>query len=620
MDIIKQIIDSPSFSSLKRSSLLPEPFSDSGYFYLYYAAEDYKQALVDIISLLDKEVRVFYDRQNETGEARRQDLLARAKSFSCRAVIFYLSKNVLNDELFWSLLALVKESNIKYGSVNLINEKGSILTPQEIIDSFPDEQRQKLFKSLFSEDVTYLGINDSLSNKIRGLESIGANDPLIYNVYSETSAKIVSVKSLTETSIVVPEKVLIGDKEYIIDLIEPRAFKGCKRLKTITLPSTIKHLGIKAYQLTENNSEDDAEYFADYTPLLDSSFNGNGFVFEDCISLQEIILPEALEELFLNNFVGCKKLRRIVVGSSIKRVIGSRFEAKSFFQERDEDEDINLKLDELVLPSSFKYRNESYYFAGEDGYQSIDLTNIKKIIGAVPIEEVKQYVSQGEKIGSRFCFSDIIETVDLSKMHGDHVRVNFYLCQNLKKIILPQNAISILEANFDYCTSLEEIVFGDQLTKIESLSLSGCESLKKIVLPHSLMRFDMNILIGCENLETLVIDSENAKNLVRSITNYGAYCLDPSNSLLKKITYPLIVWFSFFFLIFSRYFLIAILAFVFFPISVPIALFKKQYNPINGLKAQTILIKKNHHRAPKITKYVHDKSKDDETYFFYHKK
>ena len=619
MDIIKKIIESSSLASLKRNNFLPEPYSDSGYFYIYYASEDYKLALVDIVSLLDKEVRVFYDRHNENGKAREQDLLARAKSFSCRAIIFYLSKNVLKDELFWSLLTLVKESNIKYGSVNLIDENGFIYTSNTIVDSSISNERQILFKSLFSEEVTYLSINDSLSNKIKGLKSIGANDPLIYNAYSDTSAKIIGVKSLTETSIIVPEKVLIGSKEYVVDLIEPRAFKGCIRLKSIVLPNTIKHMGIKAYQVSDAGFDDDID-LANYSPLLDSSFNGDGFVFEGCISLKGIVLPVSLEELFLNNFVGCKNLRKIVVNNGIKKVIGNRFESSTYFQEIGDNDDINLKLDELVLPSSFKYRNEMYFFAGENGYQFIDLANIKVIKGIEPIEEVKEYISKGEKVGSRFAFSDVIESVDLSKMQEDIVNVDFQQCTKLKKVVLPQKAHTIISASFDYCSSLEELMIGNNVQKIEHLGLSSCDSLKKIVLPNSLIRFDMSVLMGLENLETLVIDSENAKNLMRSITNYGAVWLNPSNGLLKKITYPLIVWFSFLIMCFSRYFLIAIISFVFFPISVPLVLLKKQYDPTKGLKAKTILLKKNHYRAPKLSRYIHDKEKDTETYFFYTKK
>ena len=615
MDLAKLIIESSSFNSLKKSQLLPEPYSDSGFFYIYYATEDYKEALVDIINFINKEVRVFYDRHIENGKAWEHELVLKAKSFSCRAIIFYLSENALKDELFWSLLKLVKEANIKYASINLKNEKGTTLTPEEMMNDGLDKERLKLFKSLFNKDVTYLSIDDSLANKIKGLESIGANDPLIYNIYSETSAKIVGVKSLSETRIVVPEKVLIGDEEYTVDLIEAKAFKGCKRLKEIILPPSIKHLGLNSYQLLVLDEEyEEMEDLSNETPLFDSSISGTGFVFEGCSELKEIILPDCLEELFLNNFVGCKSLKKIVVKNNIKKVIGRYFQGSSYFEDSD---DVYLSLDELVVPPSFKYRIEQYYFSGKDGYQTIDLHGVKKVSGAVPIEEVKEYISQGEKVGDRFYESEIIETLDLSKMKGKYIQMNASLCPNLKKVILPDEAEIILTSWFDYCSSLEELVFGNNLKMVESIQLSGCDNLKSVTIPQAVTRFDISTFSACENLEQLIIDSDNAKNLVRSISKYGVYCLDSNHSLIQKITYPLLIWLSFLLLIFSRYFFIALLAFVFFPISVPIALCKKEIDPLKGLQTRQILLKKNHYRAPRLKGYVLDKESDNDEYYVY---
>ena len=379
---------------------LPEPYHDDGYFFVYYNDLDYKFALTDIVKFINSDMRIYYDRKLEYGPAWEDNLISKAKSFSCRAVIFYLSENVLKDEFFWKLLNIVKDKHIHYASIN-IDKDNIILMPEDIISSCDvDDNKKLLFNEMFNKDITFIPYSSTFEDKIKGLDSIGSNDPLIYN-YGEGIAKVIGVKSLSEERIIIPEKVVFNNTEYEVREIGPSAFKGCMRLKSIIIPNTIKHLGYTKYG-------------------QDLPSDVNGMVFDKCESLKEVVIPDSVEELCMNNFTGCKNLKRIVVGNGIKKIHFwgdiPRFDIINDYEYAKDEEEIHLQLDELILPNSFKHLNDDYYFDGEDGYIRLDLSNINSIIGCEELSQIKEYISDGSPILNRFESDEAIEKADLSNM------------------------------------------------------------------------------------------------------------------------------------------------------------------------------------------------------------
>ena len=77
----------------------------------------------------------------------------------------------------------------------------------------------------------------------------------------------------------------------------------------------------------------------------------------------------------------------------------------------------------------------------------------------------------------------------------------FCLCQNLKKVILP-NSIKVLGPNsFLNCTNLEEIKLPKSLEAISYSAFYNCYSLKKIVFPKKVRSIGEKAFIGCGSLK-----------------------------------------------------------------------------------------------------------------------
>lgn len=572
---------------------LPEPYHDDGYFFVYYNDLDYKYALTDIVKFINSDMRIYYDRKLEYGPAWEDNLISKAKSFSCRAVIFYLSENVLKDEFFWKLLNIVKDKHIHYASIN-IDKDNKILMPEDIISSCDvDDNKKLLFNEMFNKDITFIPYSSTFEDKIKGLDSIGSNDPLIYN-YGEGIAKVIGVKSLSEERIIIPEKVVFNNTEYEVREIGPSAFKGCMRLKSIIIPNTIKHLGYTKYG-------------------QDLPSDVNGMVFDKCESLKEVVIPDSVEELCMNNFTGCKNLKRIVVGNGIKKIHFwgdiPRFDIINDYEYAKGDEDVHLHLDELVLTKSFKHLNDDYYFDGVDGYIRLDLSNINSIIGCEELSQIKEYISDGSPILNRFESDEAIEKVDLSNMDCIDFISSFSGCINLKELILPNSAKTIY-MECDYCDKLEKLVIGNNVERIENLQLYECKNLKSLLFPKNINYINLEDIAGLDNLDILIFDNKNADELLKSVCDIKMVYRDQSRSIMYKIFYPFIIWFTFFLMIFSKYFYVAIFAFIFFPISVPIMLFKKKINPLKNIKANKIYIK-DYNKKIKVEKYKKVESDKD---------
>ena len=589
MNIIDLLLSSSNFDKHN----LPEPYHDDGYFFVYYNDLDYKFALTDIVKFINSDMRIYYDRKLEYGPAWEDNLISKAKSFSCRAVIFYLSENVLRDEFFWKLLNIVKDKHIHYASIN-IDKDGKILMPEDIISSCDvDDNNKLLFNEMFNKDITFIPYSSTFEDKIKGLDSIGSNDPLIYN-YGEGIAKVIGVKSLSEERIIIPEKVVFNNTEYEVREIGPSAFKGCMRLKSIIIPNTIKHLGYTKYG-------------------QDLPSDVNGMVFDKCESLKEVVIPDSVEELCMNNFTGCKNLKRIVVGNGIKKIHFwgdiPRFDIINDYEYAKDEEEIHLQLDELILPNSFKHLNDDYYFDGEDGYIRLDLSNINSIIGCEELSQIKEYISDGSPILNRFESDEAIEKVDLSNMDCIDFISSFSGCINLKELILPESAKTI-DVDCDYCDKLEKLVIGNNVERIKNLQLYECKNLKSLLFPKNINYINLEDIAGLDNLDILIFDNKNADELLKSICDIKMVYRDQSRSIIYKIFYPFIIWFTFFLMIFSKYFYVAIFAFIFFPISVPIMLFKKKFEPLKNIKANKIYIK-NYNKKIKVEKYKKVESDKD---------
>ena len=77
-------------------------------------------------------------------------------------------------------------------------------------------------------------------------------------------------------------------------------------------------------------------------------------------------------------------------------------------------------------------------------------------------------------------------------------------CENLKKVILPEQLSELSPRVFQNCSSLESINLPDSLKAIGAEALKNCSFLKALTIPNTVTSIGKNIIAGCTSLKELI--------------------------------------------------------------------------------------------------------------------
>ena len=245
--------------------------------------------------------------------------------------------------------------------------------------------------------------------------------------------------------------------------IGSHAFAGQKRLKSITIPSSVESIkyleeefGAFAYSDLESIT------FAEGSQLKSIS----PYAFFYCDALKSIDLPNSLTTIGDGAFLECYALESVTLGSSVETIGASAFNC--------------APISSITIPASVKsignrtFANctalESVTFAegsqltsiGDNAFNtcsalsSITLPNTVTTVGA----KAFHYCT---KLGSA-TLSNSMEAIP------DNM---FYNCAQLKEITIPESVTSIGEYAFYNCTSLKNITIGKSVESIGAWAFSA---------------------------------------------------------------------------------------------------------------------------------------------------
>lgn len=223
--------------------------------------------------------------------------------------------------------------------------------------------------------------------------------------------------------------------------IGSHAFAGQKRLKSITIPSSVESIkyleeefGAFAYSALESIT------FAEGSQLKSIS----PYAFYYCESLKSIDLPNSLTTIGDGAFLECYALESVTLGSSVKSIGNWTF------------------ADCRALESVTFAEGSQLTSIGDNAFNtcsalsSITLPNTVTTVGA----KAFHYCT---KLGSA-TLSNSMEAIP------DHM---FYNCAQLKEITIPESVTSIGEYAFYNCASLKNITIGKSVESIGAWAFSA---------------------------------------------------------------------------------------------------------------------------------------------------
>lgn len=200
--------------------------------------------------------------------------------------------------------------------------------------------------------------------------------------------------------------------------------------------------------------------------------------FKDRKQLQDIALPETLEEIETEAFRGCNNLKAMHIPHKTMRVGESAF--------RD-----CVSMKELVV------ENDGVKI-GERAFENCaSLVNVKLPDGLT------------ELYGGVFNSCKSLKTIKLPAQLTIIGESAFSDCIGLEKVIIPDAVTKIDDLVFNGCVNLSVIEFPNGLRKIGKSAFKNCKSLTKVTIPASVISISDAPFRGCENIKSIKVEAKN---------------------------------------------------------------------------------------------------------------
>ena len=338
---------------------------------------------------------------------------------------------------------------------------------------------------------------------------------------------------------------VLNDINYISDY----AFYGCDFLTKITIPSSIKTIGVYAFSscvnLTEVNFEDNCQI----TILNDD-------VFSRCGNLKSIVIPNSITEMNSSVFSNCHKLHNVVIPNSVTSIDNYAFNNCYFTK------------DNFINNSSLNAEEYGYWGAEivdiitEDG---LIITNNEIIDSYRYVESITipNYVTKISSLNSYNLTSiDFEENSQLKTINNYAITSNkltsltipssvtsigkyaFYTCLIQKDNFINKSSLDA-EANNYWGTIIYDTFTEDGLYIKGTTIVKEKDGITDITIPNGITSIGENVFDYCYNLTSITIPnsvssigygSVNGSKKLSSITCYATTAPTLGSYALKQLS------------------------------------------------------------------------------------
>lgn len=202
---------------------------------------------------------------------------------------------------------------------------------------------------LFTFLLTLLPINTDAATLINGI---------YYNLSESTSTAEMTRGGTSDYykytgNIVIPESVTYNNKNYSVTSIGEKAFYGCNKLNSVTIPKTVTSVGKKAFSdcnalgfvyisdieawcnikfddMDSNPTRYANRLFLNNKEIIDlvipqSVTKIDDYAFYFCTNLSSIQIPNSVTSIGVYSFEGCRNLTSVTIPNSVTAIAGGAF-------------------------------------------------------------------------------------------------------------------------------------------------------------------------------------------------------------------------------------------------------------------------------------------------------
>ncbi len=315
------------------------------------------------------------------------------------------------------------------------------------------------------------------------------------------------------TNIILPNSVTyIGDRAFcncrLFSIIMPdsvtyignSAFQNC-HLISVKLPDQLRVIGNHAFH--------GCKMTAINIPNLVTSI-GDG-AFSDCKRLTSITIPSSVIHIGENPFSG-SNVRHVHCKSYFFEADNDGLYTKmkksiiAFF---------NKEVTHFSIPNSVTYIGNDA-FSEFDNLTSITIPNSVKSIGNWAFYECKKLNSISipnsvTSIGKgALCNCRNLESITIPNSVSFIGERAFSGCGTLTSICIPNSVTYIADSMFYECFSLTSIIIPNSIVHIGNMAFRACDSLTSVTIPERVRSIGNGVFTECENLTSITIPKSTA--------------------------------------------------------------------------------------------------------------
>ncbi len=270
-------------------------------------------------------------------------------------------------------------------------------------------------------------------------------------------------------------------------------FYGCKNLRSLTLPTTLKYLSEKMFYNCQSLKSID----------LPTTITGIGSkAFENC-GIENLIIPPLVKTLPRECFVGFSSLRSIDL-ANVEEIKDYAFSGCS-------------NLLKLYIPKTVTSISDLYTFQGCSSLESVAVDPENSIYSS---PNNCNAILKGTRLVLGCKNTKIPNNVTLIDNRA------FQDCAQLESLTLPAGVTSIGRETFMGCTALKSCNFPSALTKIEWKAFWNCRNLETVIIPKATNSIDESAFSYCTGITKIQVvngnttyDSRNNCNAIMRIAD-----------------------------------------------------------------------------------------------------
>ncbi len=379
--------------------------------------------------------------------------------------------------------------NVEYMGKNILN------------DSF---RSYLLFNQL---DTGNFNNNWNLQNRpvYYGFVELLSRNELIYALFNDFTAVIISNQLSKHTFLELPERVVYMNQEYLVKEIAPYAFYKCVNLFQIEIPFSISKIHAYAFSGT---------LLREVTLPHHMEYIGEG-IFANSILLESIVMPINIEFIPKNFSNNCQSLHSVTLPDNVKVICESAFQGCS-------------KLTNMSLPSSLEVL-ESMCLYDTDLPLIILGQNVKKVedlaLACNNTLESIVFMNSNCIIGENSLSSDRLIKIYIAGPEENHLalvlhrtygkKINIFT--EVEKTIVDHGIIYLLnefgaaivighqDESLNENAVIKAQIEGNNTIKVDRKAFYNSRRLKNLYIPDGVTELNPYFIQNCYNLQKVSI-------------------------------------------------------------------------------------------------------------------